>query len=441
MANLGDIKIALDYQVQKQGPLDARLTRKTKADLIDINAWPHEGNIVYVYKTMLVGIEDTGEVYKLVDPSKMFESDYSGWEKVGTGGGGGASAEEIYIGSEEPTDDKYKVWINPDENPEGSTNPGGSESTGSSQTLKVWIYYEDISELTQEKIDENISTYNSLLENPNQLVCTCDGFSIDYPEEDYYASMTGVVPVRLISSVVKEGEQLDAYFVLLDYDEGLAYYLNSDGSIIVDYESTFGYYGIYIPIDGYELSDDEKDVNITSIRSIKSQNVLKYGIRPMIRSYKGSPINYNETGAFGFTSLNSEVCSFLIYINGILRNVKIVEATGETTVVDMIESTPATASNVNNRLLFDVTDDGGIVVSDEQKASNSKLCEDIMAGKVLSVVLSDSRLGATIYMTSVAIMVFEGFGVQIQTTLYVEGGGWGYGGYGLHLDGSVEIIS
>ena len=82
MANLGDIKIALDYQVQKQGPLDARLTRKTKSELIDINAWPHEGNVVYVYKTMLVGIEDTGETYKLIDPSKMFESDYSGWELV-----------------------------------------------------------------------------------------------------------------------------------------------------------------------------------------------------------------------------------------------------------------------------------------------------------------------------------------------------------------------
>ena len=82
MANLGDIKIALDYQVQKQGPLDARLTRKTKSELIDINAWPHEGNVVYVYKTMLVGIEDTGETYKLIDPSKMFESDYSGWKLV-----------------------------------------------------------------------------------------------------------------------------------------------------------------------------------------------------------------------------------------------------------------------------------------------------------------------------------------------------------------------
>lgn len=251
---------------------------------------------------------------------------------------GGASAEEIYIGSTEPTDSKYKVWINPEEDPEGSDNPGGSESTGSSQTLKVWIYYEDISELTQEQIDENISTYNSLLENPNQLICICDGFSIGSPEEDYYVNMSGVVPARLISTVVKEGEQVEAYFVLLDYDEGLAYYLNLDGSVIVDYESTFSYYGIYIPIDGYELSDDEKDVNITSIRSIKSQNTIRYGIRPMIRSYKGGFANYNETGAFGFTSLNSEVCSFLIYINGILRNVKIVEATGETTVVDIIES-------------------------------------------------------------------------------------------------------
>ena len=56
---------------------------------------------------------------------------------------GGASAEEIYIGSEEPTDDKYKVWINPDENPEGSTNPGGSGGSipASNGPLTFYIGY------------------------------------------------------------------------------------------------------------------------------------------------------------------------------------------------------------------------------------------------------------------------------------------------------------
>lgn len=85
MGHLGDIKTSVDYQVLKQGPMDARLKKKRKSDLINIEAWPHESNTIYIYKTMLVGIEETGEIYKLIDPAKMFEPDYSGWELLGSG--------------------------------------------------------------------------------------------------------------------------------------------------------------------------------------------------------------------------------------------------------------------------------------------------------------------------------------------------------------------
>ena len=94
MANLGDIKTSSDYQVLKQAPLDCRRKKKTKADLINPKSWPKDGNTIYVYPTMLVGIEDTGEIYKLIDVSKIFNADYSGWKlfegNSGGGGGGGA---------------------------------------------------------------------------------------------------------------------------------------------------------------------------------------------------------------------------------------------------------------------------------------------------------------------------------------------------------------
>lgn len=144
MAFLGDVKTALSYEVHRQGPIDYRLLKKNKEDLINIDKWPHETNsegvaIPYVYKTMIVGVESTGELYKLKDVSKMFDSDYSGWELVGQtiinnnpGSGdpsGGStikeSVEEVYIGSEEPTDENIKVWYNPEDgedNTEGDTD-------------------------------------------------------------------------------------------------------------------------------------------------------------------------------------------------------------------------------------------------------------------------------------------------------------------------------
>lgn len=46
------------------------------------------------------------------------------WKKVSIGGGG--STEEVYVGSDEPTDENVKVWIDPTGTPSG----GGSSSGG-----------------------------------------------------------------------------------------------------------------------------------------------------------------------------------------------------------------------------------------------------------------------------------------------------------------------
>ena len=73
---------------------------------------------------------------------------------------GGASAEEIYIGSTEPTDSKYKVWINPDEDPEDSDNPGGSGETSNSGIAYVNIPMEG--ELTEEQIAENAEAFKKI---------------------------------------------------------------------------------------------------------------------------------------------------------------------------------------------------------------------------------------------------------------------------------------
>ena len=97
MAHLGDIKISADYEVLKQGPLDVRSKKNTKYDLINPEMWASDGDTIYVYPSMLVGIEDTGNIYVLKDRSKMFEPDFSGWQLLGGEGGTSADFTELEV--------------------------------------------------------------------------------------------------------------------------------------------------------------------------------------------------------------------------------------------------------------------------------------------------------------------------------------------------------
>lgn len=85
----GNIKTSANYDVKAQKPLDGRAVRPTKADLIRKESWSYDGNTVYVYEGMQVYVEDEKKTYYLKDISKLTESDYSGWELMGTGAGGG----------------------------------------------------------------------------------------------------------------------------------------------------------------------------------------------------------------------------------------------------------------------------------------------------------------------------------------------------------------
>lgn len=83
--NKGDIKTSANYDVKAQKPLDARAVRPTKADLIKKDSWSYDGGTVYAYEGMQVYVQDEKKTYYLKDLSKMFASDFSGWELMGTG--------------------------------------------------------------------------------------------------------------------------------------------------------------------------------------------------------------------------------------------------------------------------------------------------------------------------------------------------------------------
>lgn len=80
--NKGTFKFAATLEVQAASALDPRVVVGTKAELVNKETWPYEGETVYVYNGMQVAVVDEKAIYMLVDSSKILEADYSGWKRM-----------------------------------------------------------------------------------------------------------------------------------------------------------------------------------------------------------------------------------------------------------------------------------------------------------------------------------------------------------------------
>ena len=80
--NKGTFKFAATLEVQVASALDPRVVVGTKAELVNKETWPYEGETVYVYNGMQVAVVEEKAIYMLVDSSKILESDYSGWKRM-----------------------------------------------------------------------------------------------------------------------------------------------------------------------------------------------------------------------------------------------------------------------------------------------------------------------------------------------------------------------
>lgn len=78
---MADFKLSANIEVRKQAPLDDRLAKMTKADLIKPESWASDNGTYYVYNYMLVGTSEG--LFMLVDKAKLLSSDYSGWKRIG----------------------------------------------------------------------------------------------------------------------------------------------------------------------------------------------------------------------------------------------------------------------------------------------------------------------------------------------------------------------
>ena len=80
--NKGQFEFSANFQVKNAAPLDPRVAVDTKAELIDKETWPYDGNTVYLYNGLLVAVNEEKSVYQLTNKDKALASDYSGWTRI-----------------------------------------------------------------------------------------------------------------------------------------------------------------------------------------------------------------------------------------------------------------------------------------------------------------------------------------------------------------------
>lgn len=85
--NKGIFNLSANFQVKMQEALDPRMVVEKKSDLISKETWPYDGNTLYLYRGMVVGVAEESKLYILSDVSKALNADYSGWVQIGGGSG------------------------------------------------------------------------------------------------------------------------------------------------------------------------------------------------------------------------------------------------------------------------------------------------------------------------------------------------------------------
>lgn len=77
--NKGMFTFAANFQVKAAEALDPRSIVTTKAELINKETWPYDGDTLYLYKGLQVVVAEELAIYVLADVSKALDADYSGW--------------------------------------------------------------------------------------------------------------------------------------------------------------------------------------------------------------------------------------------------------------------------------------------------------------------------------------------------------------------------
>lgn len=80
--NKGTFKFAANFEVKAQEALDPRVVVDSKADLINKETWPYDGETIYLYNGLIVAVVADKSMYMLIDKTKVLQADYSGWKQL-----------------------------------------------------------------------------------------------------------------------------------------------------------------------------------------------------------------------------------------------------------------------------------------------------------------------------------------------------------------------
>jgi hypothetical protein len=171
-----------------------------------------------------------------------YKTPEGGWQKVSIGGGG--STEEVYVGSDTPTDENVKVWIDPTGTPSGGN--GGNASGGESASgLNIFYIPEGVYTATKD------SPYLFSPEECSAFLDTLEVDNVIYATKHFNSYAAGPLRGMLLTRDMRPSEvgALDLLFsgqsVYNMSDTGLMMVVHTYTISLIDGNTVQGYYKFY----------------------------------------------------------------------------------------------------------------------------------------------------------------------------------------------------
>ncbi len=78
----GQFQFSGNLDVKASAALDARMVVATKADLIKKETWPSDGDTLYLYKGLIVSVNEDDSLWMLINPEDALNSSYAAWKQI-----------------------------------------------------------------------------------------------------------------------------------------------------------------------------------------------------------------------------------------------------------------------------------------------------------------------------------------------------------------------
>ena len=188
-------------------------------------------------------------------------------------------------------------------NADGTMVISNGEDSASSGPLRVWVYYDDISELTPEQVAENVETYKAICKGEHNAVVLCGHSKDQYLEGHSTITSTQTLAIKASDEEIYDvGIYFDNINIISGKKELVTLILSQDGSLEVHYweepSTPSGRLRVWVPF--------EEELALTEEQKVENADTLA----ELVNGYAGlvyivSQAKFQEEHAYSFYTITN----------------------------------------------------------------------------------------------------------------------------------------